>query len=54
MTLLPRQHRRTSRTLVFNVSAPVRSRHQSPCHFVQTKIKGLHRCNEMDAEQDLF
>jgi len=55
MTLLPRQHRRTSRTLVFNVSAPVRSRHQSPCHFVQNKIKGRHdRCNQMVAEQDLF
>src|SRR5215204_2585654 len=55
MTLLPRQHHRTSRTLVFKVSAPVRSRHQSPCHFVRNKIKGRHdRCNEMDAEQDLF
>jgi len=41
--------------LVFNVSAPVCGRHQSPCPIVQNKIMGPHdRCNEMDAEQDLF
>jgi hypothetical protein len=55
MTLLPGSIAGHRGRLVFNVSAWCAAVTNYPEALSQDKIKGPHdRCNEMDAEQDLF